>query len=51
LIVKFAPIVAGIAITLATAAGLVKFYLWCVEKEKEEEKAEVARRDEIDADS
>jgi hypothetical protein len=50
LIVKFAPIVAGVAITLATAAGLVKFYLWCMEKE-EEEKAEVARREEIDADS
>jgi hypothetical protein len=49
LIIKFAPLVAGVAITLATAAGLVKFYLWCVEKEKEE--AEESEREKIDADS
>lgn len=33
LIVKFAPLVAGIAVTLATAAGLVRFYSWCKERE------------------
>jgi ABC-type spermidine/putrescine transport system permease subunit II len=43
LIVKLAPVVTGIAVTLATAAGLVKFYLWCVEREEEvEEKAAAA---------
>jgi hypothetical protein len=34
LLVKLAPIVAGIAITIATAAGLIKFYSWCLEREE-----------------
>jgi hypothetical protein len=42
LIVKLAPVVAGIAVTLATAAGLVKFYLWCIEREEHEEEAKAA---------
>jgi len=43
LIVKLAPVVAGIAVTLATAAGLVKFYLWCIEREEQEkEEADAA---------
>jgi hypothetical protein len=42
LIVKLAPVVAGVAVTLATAAALIKFYLWCVERE--EEAAEDAER-------
>jgi hypothetical protein len=33
LIVKLAPLVAGISVTLATMAGLIRFYLWCVERE------------------
>jgi|SRR5476651_2197655 hypothetical protein len=53
LIIKFAPIIAGIAITLATAAGLVKFYLWCRERDEEEAEAEAHApgRAEVDADS
>ena len=44
LIVKLAPVVTGVAVTLATAAGLVKFYLWCIEREEQEEAAENAER-------
>jgi hypothetical protein len=44
LIVKLAPVVAGIAVTLATAAGLVKFYLWCVEREEAEIAGRAAER-------
>jgi hypothetical protein len=36
LIVKLAPLVAGVAITIATAAGLFKFYSWCIERDAEE---------------
>ena len=39
LLIKLAPIVAGVAITIATAAGLMKFYTWCVEKEEEAQEA------------
>lgn len=35
MIVKLAPIVAGIAITIATAAALIKFYSWCLERQEE----------------
>jgi hypothetical protein len=44
MIVKLAPIVAGIAVTLATAAGLIKFYLWCVQREEAEAEAEGPER-------
>jgi len=40
LLVKLAPIVAGVAITIATAAGLFKFYSWCLERDEEESEAE-----------
>jgi hypothetical protein len=46
LIVKLAPIVAGVAITIATAAGLAKFYSWCLEREEAESKD--AEDDKID---
>ncbi|HEY4771559.1 MAG TPA: hypothetical protein VIH50_00875 [Steroidobacteraceae bacterium] len=36
MIVKLAPIATGIAVTIATAAGLIKFYSWCVEREEAE---------------
>lgn len=36
LIVKLAPAIAGLAVTVATAAGLLKFMAWCVEREEEE---------------
>jgi hypothetical protein len=42
LLIKLAPVVAGVAITIATAAGLIKFYTWCVEKEEAEEASEAA---------
>jgi ABC-type spermidine/putrescine transport system permease subunit II len=42
LLIKLAPVVAGVAITIATAAGLIKFSTWCVEKEEEEEASEAA---------
>ena len=45
MIVKLAPVIAGIAVTLATAAGLIKFYLWCVEREEVEAEAEAADAD------
>src|ERR1700683_4107356 len=44
LIVKLAPVVAGVAVTLATAAALVKFYLWCVEREQQEAELEGPER-------
>jgi hypothetical protein len=34
MIVKIAPIVAGIAAGLGTAASLIKFYSWCLEREE-----------------
>jgi hypothetical protein len=34
IIVKLAPLLAGVAITIATAAGLMKFYSWCIEREE-----------------
>jgi hypothetical protein len=40
LIIKLAPLVAGVAITIATAAGLFKFYSWCLERDPEETAAE-----------
>ena len=36
IVVKLAPFVAGVAITIATAAGLMKFYSWCIEREEVE---------------
>jgi hypothetical protein len=33
-IVRIAPVVAGVAAGLATAASLVKFYSWCIEREE-----------------
>lgn len=33
LIVKLAPIIAGLAVAAGTAAGIIKFYSWCVEHE------------------
>lgn len=36
MIVKIAPMVTGMAVTVATAAGLIKFYSWCVEREEAE---------------
>ncbi len=33
LIVKLAPVIAGIAVACATAAGIVKFYSWCLERD------------------
>jgi hypothetical protein len=44
IIVKLAPLLAGIAITIATAAGLMKFYSWCIERE-EIERADVERQE------
>jgi len=44
MIIKLAPVVAGIAVTLATAAGLIKFYLWCVEREEAQAEAADADR-------
>jgi len=32
LIMKLAPMVTGVAVAIATAAGLLGFYLWLVEK-------------------
>ena len=34
MVVKLAPIATGVAVTIATAAGLIKFYSWCVEREE-----------------
>ena len=34
MIVKLAQIATGIAVTIATAAGLIKFYSWCIEREE-----------------
>ena len=34
MIVKLAPLVTGVAVTIATAAGLIKFYSWCIEREE-----------------
>jgi hypothetical protein len=34
LIVKLAPICAGIAVAIATAAGLLSFVVWIVEREE-----------------
>jgi hypothetical protein len=34
MIVRMAPLVAGVAAGLATAASLVKFYSWCIEREE-----------------
>jgi hypothetical protein len=48
LLIKLAPVVAGVAITIATAAGLIKFYTWCVEKEEEEAEAEEAGEGQVD---
>jgi hypothetical protein len=49
LLIKLAPVAAGVAITIATAAGLIKFYTWCVEKEEEEqEEAEEAAEGQVD---
>jgi hypothetical protein len=36
LIVKLAPIVTGIAVSLGAAAGLLSFYSWCVERADQE---------------
>jgi hypothetical protein len=33
LIVKLAPVIAGVAVACATAAGIVKFYSWCLERD------------------
>jgi hypothetical protein len=46
LIVKLAPMVAGVAVTIATLAGLIKFYSWCLERE--EAQPEEAEDDKID---
>jgi hypothetical protein len=46
MIVKLAPMVAGVAITIATLAGLIKFYSWCLEREAAE--PEEAPDDKID---
>jgi hypothetical protein len=35
LIVKLAPVLTGVAVAVATAAGLIKFYSWCKEREDE----------------
>lgn len=37
LIVKLAPLIAGVAVAAATAAGIVKFYSWCLERDDESE--------------
>jgi uncharacterized membrane protein (DUF441 family) len=37
LIVKLAPYIAGVAVACATAAGLVKFYSWCLEHDDDHE--------------
>jgi hypothetical protein len=34
LIVKLAPVCAGIAVAIATAAGLLSFVVWIVEREE-----------------
>jgi hypothetical protein len=36
LIVRLAPVVAGIAVCLGAAAGLLSFYSWCVERPEQE---------------
>jgi uncharacterized membrane protein (DUF441 family) len=36
LILKLAPLLAGVAVAFATAAGIVRFYSWCKEREEEE---------------
>jgi hypothetical protein len=36
LIVKLAPIVTGVAVSLGAAAGLLSFYSWCVERAEQE---------------
>jgi hypothetical protein len=46
MIVKLAPVVAGVAITIATAAGPVKFCSWCLEREEAE--PEEDQEDKID---
>ena len=34
LLLRLAPIIAGVAVAVATAAGLFRFYTWCVERRK-----------------
>jgi hypothetical protein len=48
LLIKLAPVIAGVAITVATAAGLMKFYTWCIEKEEEEKETEEAAQGQVD---
>jgi Zn-dependent protease with chaperone function len=38
LIVKLAPLIAAAAVVFAVAAGLIRFYSWCVEREADETK-------------
>ena len=35
LIARIAPLIGGIAAALVTAAGIVRFYSWCKEREEE----------------
>jgi len=37
LIVKLAPVIAGVAVAFATAAGILRFYSWLQEQEDEAE--------------
>lgn len=36
LLVKLAPVITGVAVAAAAAAGLIRFYSWCLETEDEE---------------
>jgi hypothetical protein len=45
LIMKLAPLVTGVAVAIATAAGLLGFYLWLIER------PETDRDSKPDADS
>jgi hypothetical protein len=36
-IVKAAPVIAGIAVACATAAGVIKFYSWCLERDESDD--------------
>jgi uncharacterized membrane protein (DUF441 family) len=45
LIVKMLPVVGGIAVALATAAGLLRFISWCLEREDGREAGDDAEAD------
>jgi hypothetical protein len=45
LIVKLAPLFTGVAVAIATAAGLLSFVVWIVEREEEDPSVKISRLD------